>query len=196
MAKSVLVSKKHVQVDSFNEDSRSCEYTVSQKAEGKWKLARILLVIGYVVFAVGYFTLCMVLNIWPVACLTPVLVWIAVYFTWRYVSVAYRYRIISGEWIFTRILSDRFKKKMFTLKIHDMIHIAPVSIAVEKSRAEAFGAEKVLWAASSMSSPDLYYAIFEDENKVKCILYFEATQKALRLLNFYNKSVVLTKVRY
>ena len=71
---------------------------------------------------------------------------------------------------------------MFRLKIKDMDRIAPYHDRMEQSRIEAFRPEKTLWAASSMSSPDLYYAIYTDSKGVRTVLYFEATIKSLRLL--------------
>ena len=178
------------------DDGRSCEYSVVQKIEGKWVLRRILLIALYVVFAVGYFAFCVAIKFYPIACFTPVFTWMLIFFTWRYVSVTYRYEISSGDWIFTKILNDRYKKKMFTLKVKDAERIAPYADRLEQSRIEAFEAEKTLWAASTMESPDLYYALFTDVDGERTVLYFEATAKALRLLHFYNKNTVLTKVRY
>ena len=43
---------------------------------------------------------------------------------------------------------------------------------------------------SSLQAPDLYYGIFmlgED----KCVVYFEATEKALKILKYYNHSTVV-----
>ena len=178
------------------DDSRTCEYSVYQKMEGKWRTLRILLIVGYVFVAVGYFSFCMAIKFFPIAAFTPLFTWMAVYFTWRYVSVAYRYEIASGDWIFTKIMSERHKKSMFRLKIKDMERIAPYHDRMEQSRIEAFRPEKTLWAASSMSSPDLYYAIYTDSKGVRTVLYFEATIKSLRLLGHYNKNTVFSKVRF
>ena len=198
MARSVIVSRKAPlsQPPELGDDSRACEYTVSQKIEGKWKLWRFLLIIGYLVFSVGYFGFCMAIHFLPLGCFTPLFTWIVIFLTWRYVSVSYQYQIVSGEMKFKRILSDRYKKPLFTFKIKDFDHIAPYNDRLEQSRAEAYGAEKTLWAASSMSSPDLYFALFTDADGKKTILYFEVTHKSLNLLKSYNKSTVMSKVRY
>lgn len=177
-------------------DSRSCEYTVLQKTEGKWRAFRILLVSAYILFALGYFLLCVIIRFYPLACFTPLFTWMVIFFTWRYVSVAYRYEIVSGDWIFTRVMSDRFYKKMFALKIKDAIRIAPYHDRTEQSRIEAYRAEKTLWAASSMHSPDLYFALFEDTKGKRTVLYFEATKRALQLFCLYNKNTVISRVRY
>ena len=178
------------------DDERSCEYSVMQRIEGKWLLFRVLLVISYVLFFIGYFAFAVIIKFYPIAGFTPLFTWMLVYFTWRHVSVTYRYEIVSGEMIFTKILSDRFKKKMFRLRIKTLDRIAPATDRIEKSRIEAFEPEKILWAASSMDSPDLYYAVFTDEKGKRTVLYFEATRKALQLLGHYNKNTGPTRVRY
>lgn len=183
-------------VRAREEDGRSCEYSVMQKVEGKWRLYRILLIIAYGLFAIGYFAFCVAIKFYPIAAFTPLFTWMLIFFTWRYVSVTYRYEIISGDFIFTKILNDRHKKKMFTLKIKELDRIAPYHDRMEQSRIEAYRAEKTLWAASSMDSPDLYFALFKDETGKPTVLYFEATRKSLQLLSFYNKNTVQTKVRY
>lgn len=178
------------------DDERTCEYSVMQKIEGKWRLARVLLIVLYAVFAIAYFAFCVAIKFFPIAGFTPLFTWMLVFFTWRYVSVTYRYEIVSGDFIFTKLLNDRYKKKMFTLKIKDLERIAPYHDRIEQSRVEAYDAEKTLWAASTMESPDLYVAYFTDCEGRRTVLYFEATRKALRLLSFYNKNTVMSKVRY
>lgn len=191
------MKKKHSGESGISDgDSRSCEYSVLQKIEGKWLVYRILLVAVYVLFAVGYFAACVAIKFYPLACFTPLFTWMAVFFTWRYVSVAYRYEIVSGDWIFTRVMSDRFYKKMFRLKVKDIDRISPYHDRMERSRIESFSPEKLLWAASSMNSPDLYFALYTDRNGKRTVLYFEATRKALSLLEHYNKNTVISKVRY
>lgn len=200
MRKSVLMpqntGKGQTGASASETDSRSCEYTVNQKIEGKWRTRRVLLVLSYILFSIGYFAVCAAIRFYPLMCFTPLFLWMLVFFTWRYVSVAYRYEIVSGGWIFTRVMSDRFYKKMFTLKVKDAERIAPYGDRLERSRIDAYGAEKELWAASSKESPDLYFALFIDKDGKRTVLYFEATKRALQLLSFYNKNTVLSKVRY
>ena len=71
------------------------EFVVPQKIEGGWKLARIALIISYVLFTAGAAVLiAVVLNLpWLVAPL-PIFTWILVFVTWRYVSVEYECSII------------------------------------------------------------------------------------------------------
>ena len=47
--------------------------------------------------------------------------------------------------------------------------------------------------ASHSTAEDQYYATFEENGK-KCVVYFEATEKTLKLLRYYNPVTVVTKV--
>jgi aspartate/glutamate racemase len=70
--------------------------------------------------------------------------------------------------------------------------IAPVT---ENTSAElsAKGVEKSYMFASHSTATDMYYAIFEKDG-IKCVVYFEATQKALQIFRFYNMITVVTPV--
>ena len=46
---------------------------------------------------------------------------------------------------------------------------------------------------SSDDAPDIYYALLEEDGELSVVL-FEATQKALGILRFYNPMTVVTKV--
>ena len=210
MAKSVIKREVHEQVDNYVEDSRTCEYAVNQKIKGKWLFAKIMLIVGYIVIVGGFFAVCCITNLIPVACFCPLIAWVLWFFTWKYVSVSYRYRIISGDMVFVKGYRNKFNTKMFTIKIKDCEVIAPyeaeipgsTGFAPPKSSDDAkkaiahFSAEKTLWAASSFDSPDLYYALFTNEHGERCVLYFEVTNKAIKLLKYYNAKTVVTKVRY
>ena len=45
------------------------------------------------------------------------------------------------------------------------------------------------------ASPDAYYAILEKDGKSTAV-YFEATNKMLKVLKFYNRNTEVTPVRY
>ena len=41
-------------------------------------------------------------------------------------------------------------------------------------------------------SPDAYITLFKDKNGKKVFLYFEGSKKALKIMNYYNKNVVVS----
>ena len=177
------------------------EFVVPQKIEGGWKLARIALIVFYVLFTLGAVVLvAVVLNLpWLIAPL-PVFTWLLVFSTWRYVSVEYECSITSGELTFSKIFGNRSRRTVLKLMLRDAIKIAPLDNENEAKKANAFLPEREFWAVSSQNAQDVYYILFEYEmgiGKEKChaIFYFEATQKALQICRFYNPSAtVLSKV--
>ena len=73
--------------------------------------------------------------------------------------------------------------------------IAPAHQREWMERAELFEAQKVYHALSREDTPDAYFATFENDKQEKCIVFFEATEKALKICRFYNPSAtVVTKV--
>lgn len=180
---------KQQQVDSFIEDSRTGELVVNQKTEGKWRLRRILMLLGYVLVIGGFAGICIATRVVPLICIAPVLAGALWFFTWKYVCVSYRYRIISGDMIFARILKDTDIHPMLTFHIKDATAIAPLT-EEGKAAVKAANPEKSIWAASSVNAGRLFYALFRDEKGKNCVIYFEVTDKTLKLLKYYNADTV------
>ena len=176
------------------------EFVVSQKIEGKWRLARICMIAFYVGFVLGCILAGISLNILPPLALVPVFTWILVFMTWRYVAVDYEYSITSGELTFTKVFGNRSRRTVLKLMLRDAVRIAPLDNEQEAEKAEAYKPEREFSAISSQTAPDIYFILFEyasgeGKEKQRAIFYFEASQKALQICRFYNPSAtVLTKV--
>ncbi len=168
------------------------EYVVAQKNEGKWKLKRLGLIFLYAAFVFAWFIFGAVSNMWPLLALIPVTLWMLIFFTWRYVNVEYEYSMFSGNVIISNIYGGRSRKKIVEFKIKDCSLIAPVSSHALK--AEEYEPKKVYNALSSARAEDAYFALFEIDGK-KCIAYFEATERSLKICKYYNSSAtVMIKV--
>ena len=61
---------------------------------------------------------------------------------------------------------------------------------------EKYAPQVTYYGVSAFDSPDAYYMLFTDESGNRCVYYFEATERALKVLRFYNSKTVVTKVRY
>ena len=178
------------------------EFVVGQKIEGKWRLARIALVCGYVLFVIGCLLFGIITNILPPLALVPVFTWILIFITWRYVNVDYEYSITSGELTFSKIYGNRSRRTVLQLKLRDATRIAPLQDEKEAAKATAYRPEHEFSAISSLSAPDIYfmlfeYAVGEGERKktYRAIFYFEATARALQICRYYNPAAtVVTKV--
>ncbi len=62
------------------------EYTYDKKNEGKIKKQRTLMLILYIAVGIIYFAVCCITKLLPLIAIEPILIWMLVFFTWRYVS--------------------------------------------------------------------------------------------------------------
>ena len=96
---------------------------------------------------------------------------------------------------YTVVFGGRTKRKRFELKIAEAEVISPCSADTD-SAVDAFRPEIRYDARSTSDSPDAYYMLFTDKSGKKCVFFFDATSKALKILRFYNPKTVVSKVRY
>ncbi len=178
--------------------SNYTEYVVAQKPEGKWRVKRLLAIGGYILFSIAWLVIVVgVLMIWPLGMFTPILTWLLVFLTWRYVSVEYEYTMASGTVTFTNIYGRRSRKQIFETKIKEFTKIAPVSDPYRDDYA-AKDIEIVYDFRGSQKTPDAYFATFTNEQGKKGVVFFEMTNKAQKICRFYNPSatVLSTTLRY
>ena len=140
------------------------EFAVRQRIEGKWRLARIGLILLYVLFPLVILFFGMKAQvIAPLLALIPISLWVLVFMTWRLVSVEYEYSITSGILTFAKIYGGRSRRKILELSLHDAVRIAPLENAEEAARASAWLPEREYSGISSLRAPDIYFILFEDK---------------------------------
>ena len=166
------------------------EQTVAQKPEGKFRLYRLLMVLGYVVYALAFFLLFTAgpVKIPMLVALLPVTLWILVFFTWRYVSVEYEYFLGNGVLTFTKVYGGRTRKVLFALPIRDMETVTPLA----DSRETLNTVSAVLDLRGSEKAPGAYCFTAKDESGHRVAVLFSATEKALKILKYYNAATVVT----
>ena len=99
----------------------------------------------------------------------------------------------SGQMTFTRIYGGMKRKKILDLTIKDFRECAPRT-AESDAKLKARGDVAKTYSFSSHSTAvDQYYALFERDGQL-CVVYFEATEKTLKILRYYNPVTVVTKV--
>ena len=180
-----------------NDFTSTYEYTVEQKSEGKFRLMRIGFMALYVLYPLIFMAILFIIQIFQLFALVAVTEWMLVYFTWKYVKPEYEYSVTSGRVTFSVIRGKRSRKEMVSFAIKDCLQIAPATERDWVERLELYDPEVVYSAVSTASSPDRYYAAFEDAEGRRCVFHFEATEKMLKLCRNYNSShTVITKVRY
>ena len=161
------------------------EYTVDEKAKGKNFWLRFLLIVLYVIFSLVYFVFFYSIRIPHLIALLPFFMLMIVMFTWRYVNVSHEYIIETGEIIFSNIYSNRKRKEILRIVVRDIENVLPEVDATNQK------IDKIYDFRSEKATPDSYCIIFTDKHEKRCLVYFEATKKALKLMKLYNPSAVM-----
>lgn len=176
-------------------ENHEFDYTVTKCVEGSYRKKRILMILGYVVFGLVYFFGLAALHLYPLMAFVILLEWILVFFTWRYVSIEYKYETVSGGIRFYEVYGGKKKKMLLEKRIKEFEVIAPyVKEEAEILASEKFD-ERYFCARSENDLTDCFYATYESE-KGRGIVIFEATSAALKILRFYNSNTVIAETRY
>lgn len=150
------------------------EYTVLQKAEGRFLRLRILLISLYVLFGLAYVSISVLISIVQIIAILPLLLWILEHFTWRYVSLEHSLTIGQGTLTVTDILKDG--KKIPRLKIvlaeaeslSEIPEKAPDNVRLYDFRGDRHASDA--------------YCISFNEKGTKAMLYLRTTPEFLRIL--------------
>ncbi len=172
-------------------ENNTYEFVVDERAEGTRKLKKFLGRGSMLAVIVVFVLFTFIMNV-PALAVLPLSLLAVVLGVWKMFNVELEYSMTSGYITFTRIYGGRTKKKILDLCIKDMQAIAPVTNETS-AELSAKGIEKTYMFASHSTASDMYYAIFEKDGQ-KCVVYFEATQKALQIFRFYNMITVVTPV--
>ena len=171
-------------------DFNTFEFVVDERPEGKRKALKFWGRFGLIAFIAAWVivSLC---TIFYLAVLPLCLLGVVLYF-WKIFNCELEYSMISGQMTFSRIYGSRKRTKVLEVTIKDFREIAPRT-AESDAKLKAQGVAKTYMFASHSTAEDQYYATFE-ENGILCVVYFEATEKTLKILRYYNPVTVVTKV--
>ena len=170
-------------------------FTVTKKPEGKYKQKRILFILGYIIFGLAYFFGLFAAHLYALIAFIVLLEWILIFFTWRYVSIEYKYEIESSNVNFYTVYGGKSKKLVITRHIKDFEEIKPLDSTV-KDEIKSGIYKKVNDFRSSENSEDGYCATYFDENGKYSIVCFDGSQKTLKLFKYYNSRTVVIPTRY
>lgn len=182
-----------------------CEHTVERKRVGLYRFKSVAIGSLFVIIPFIIIALCMVISgyskellflRWSIF-LIPVFAFVAYKFgptATAYGRVAYEYSLVSGEMSVAKIYGDRFRREWVSFKLSDAEKIAPYGDERYRSDAENGKFDAVYTACSSMDAPSLYYCIFRNEKNERCILYFEAIKKSLKMIKTYHPATVMSSV--
>ncbi len=172
-------------------ESSTFEFVVAEKPEGKRKITVTLARIGIIAILVAFVGVCFAFNA-PMFAIIPLSFMGVFMYFWKIFNRECEYSMTSGVMTFSYIYGGMRRKKILDLFIKDMREIAPMKDD-SMAHINALGVEKDYRFVSSSAADDMYYAIFEQNGKL-CVVYFEATAKALSILRYYNHQTVMTNV--
>ena len=163
------------------------DYAYTKKKEGKLLFFTVLLILLYVLFVVGFFLLCYVSRLIPLFAVAPVLLWILVFLTWRYVSYDIYYTFESGTLTFYRRAGKKPKaaKKILSLRLREC-EGAYDGIRVVEERAAAEG--RFYDLTSSVHTDSAVLLRFTEREKPAAVL-FDATPRVRELIRKFSPHV-------
>lgn len=172
-------------------ESSTYEFVVDEKPTGTRKLKKILCRLGVLSVPIGFAILCLALQLYPVAILPMSLIPVVLYF-WKLFNIELEYSMTSGIMTFSRINGGMRRKKVLELHIKELREIAPYTEEAQ-AHLESMPLTKNHVFVSAMTADDIYYALFEKNGDLQ-VVYFEATEKALHILHYYNGVTKMSKV--
>ena len=165
------------------------EYTVGQKKTAALTLKRVALIACYVLWAAGLLLLGIKIKlIVPLLALVPLSLWILVFLTWRWTQIEYEFSCFAGTLTVSRILGGRSRRTLAEITLRNLISLRPCD-EESSARAESQATRRAVFALSSTDADGIYVALWSDGDDRR-VLYFEPTDKALRIIRSANFSAV------
>ncbi len=107
----------------------------------------------------------------------------------RYSSLEFEYTIAEGTVTFAEIYGKSTRRVTREFDIRVCAAIAPM----DDDRLAAFGATDEYYAISSPDAENIYGAAYDSDKGKKTVVYFEATEQALRMFRAYNPRATVIK---
>ena len=171
-------------------DFESYEIVIKPKKDAKNKLMRAFLILFYVAFVVGCLILGFVTAFIPLLALVPLVLWMIIFFTWRFVNVEYEYAMESGVITFTKIYNNRTRKTALAFDIRSAEHIVSATDTDLQKRIVDYDPRREYFFAASKNDVNACTALFQDEDGNKCAVTFVADDRIKRHLKMYNASAL------
>ncbi len=172
--------------------SETLEYIIKQKTEGGVLLRKAALIIGYLVLFL-ILALVIILLSAPLLQLPFLLLDIAfcamvAFISWRFVCIEYELIFSGGELNATVIYGKSVRRKGLSVTLNSLFEVGIYDDAAYEKLC-SMSLQKNYIYVSSMSAEVIYYAIF-DEGKDRCVLYFEADERAVKHIRLQNPSAL------
>ncbi len=166
------------------------EYIIKRKTEGAMLFKKIVCCLAYLAFAL---TLAVLINYLaprelyiPLLLISLVLTALLILATWRFTCVEYEVVLGGGDLLITVIYGKSFTKRLLNIAVNSISELGEYDDAAYEALSKT-SLQRNYVCMSSLSAPDVYYAVF-DEDKDRCILYFDAPEKAVEILKRQNSA--------
>ncbi len=159
------------------------EYTIDKKSEGLYKLARLGMVLLYGLFGLAFFILCYTTRLIPVFAAAPLLIWILSLFTWRFVSIEYKYTVEAGMLNLIVVYGGKTQSKKASFHIKDAAAFVPLHEAMDEIKI--FKAKKTYNFLSSMKHAKDPYAFMIVKDGVRTTALLEVPAPSKKAILYY-----------
>lgn len=164
------------------------EFSVKKESRGRYRLIRLAVIFGYALILGGLCTLLAIKFPMGIAIL-PIVGWMLVFFTWRYVSIEYKYTVDHATFTVTAVYGGKSERTLVKFATKDLERVEPYE-SFEKGDTDSYN---VIDARPSENCIDAYAAFGRDHNGRATVLFFRATNGLIKALRFYNKASVVQK---
>ncbi|MBQ7700410.1 MAG: hypothetical protein IJT49_08730 [Clostridia bacterium] len=165
------------------------EYSYEKAITPKDKMHRFLYVAGVVLFMMLPVLIAVIFHIYFLIYIMPLFLILGVplaKFLYRYLQNEFKYTVDRSNFKMEIIHGKAKPKLLYETDVKDMDFAKPASSDIDRSAYDT-----VVYCCVSDVSPDLYVTSFTDKKGKKVLLYFEGSKKALKIMNYYNKNVVV-----
>lgn len=164
-------------------DTQTYEKLVKRKTEGKLLAARIALILGYILFAVGGVILAILLAdghpaLILLVALLDFCLWLL---THKLVQIEYEYTFIGGSFYLAKILGRSARRELFSEELSRAATVAPYS-GQYKLEVEKRNIQRCISAVSSKNAENVWFILFEKESGGATLILFEADERSLKHL--------------
>lgn len=170
------------------------EYSYEKAITGKDKTKRVLYIIGVAVIMLIPLLIAVFFHVYFLIYIMPLVLIIGIplaKFFFRYFQNEYKYTVDRSKFKIELIHGKAKPKLIYETDVKDMAFVVPATLENEDQYCN-FGIDKVAYCCVSEMSPDLYMTSFKSRSGRTILLYFEGSKKALKIMNYYNKNVIIS----
>ena len=168
------------------------EHVVTREAGHGTKLGKGVLCVLLFFGIVGLLWLGLVWHLFPLFLGISVGVAFAALLLFRrYASLDFEYTMAEGSVTFSEIYGKSARRVTHAFDIRTCAVIAPI----DDDKLVGFGATDEYYAISSPNAENVYGVAYDSDKGKKTVIYFEATDEALRIFRAYNpRATVMKKI--